>query len=135
MLISLFVRPPPLKNGDRFFPLSRLWQGLSFHYFLSCYSCAHALEFELIRRFFSHIGAPREDVLLGVGMIAPCSGPSRESAVSVDTLVEGCIFYAGTDPEKLGQSTRRQSGDLAAMGAIPAWATLALTLPESDSSG
>ena len=93
-------------------------------------------EFELIERFFSHIGHPREDVLLGVGDdCALVQVPAGENlAVSVDTLVEGVHFYAGTDPEKLGHKALAVNlSDLAAMGAIPAWATLALTLPESDS--
>jgi thiamine-monophosphate kinase len=93
-------------------------------------------EFELISRFFSRLGAKREDVILGVGddcaLLRVPAG--MELAVSVDTLVEGVHFAPHTDPESLGHKALAVNlSDLAAMGAVPAWATLALTLPDSDS--
>lgn len=91
-------------------------------------------EFELIRRFFSTCGR-RRDVLLGVGDDAALvrSPPGQELVVTVDTLVEGVHFLPGCDPRSLGHKTLAVSlSDLAAMGAEPAWATLALTLPASD---
>lgn len=93
-------------------------------------------EFELIERFFSQAGCCREDVLLGVGDdCALLQIPSGENlAISIDTLVEGIHFHPDVDPEQLGhKSLAVNLSDLAAMGAIPAWATLALTLPRSDS--
>jgi len=91
-------------------------------------------EFELIRRFFSP-PAGRSDVLLGVGddcaLLATPAGYAL--AVSIDTLVEGTHFLRGVDPESLGHKALAVSlSDLAAMGAQPAWVTLALTLPHSD---
>jgi thiamine-monophosphate kinase len=92
-------------------------------------------EFDLIRRFFADATASRADVLLGVGddcaLLQVPSGVSL--AVSMDTLVEGRHFLPGTDPESLGHKALAVNlSDLAAMGAEPAWVTLALTLPEAD---
>ncbi|MES9855560.1 MAG: thiamine-phosphate kinase [Sedimenticola sp.] len=94
-------------------------------------------EFELIRSYFSHTGPCRDDVVLGVGddcaLLLPPS--SMQLAVSIDTLVEGVHFFPGTDPESLGHKVLAVNlSDLAAMGARPAWVTLALTLPHSDAS-
>ncbi|MET0106780.1 MAG: thiamine-phosphate kinase [Sedimenticola sp.] len=92
-------------------------------------------EFELIRRFFSHQGEPRADVVVGVGddcaLLQP--PPGEQLAVSIDTLVEGVHFLQGTDPLLLGHKALAVNlSDLAAMGARPAWVTLALALPDSD---
>jgi thiamine-monophosphate kinase len=91
-------------------------------------------EFSLIRRFFSP-PASRRDVVLGVGddcaLLRVPEG--RELAVSIDTLVEGVHFLPAADPEALGHKALAVSlSDLAAMAADPAWATLALTLPQPD---
>ncbi|WP_027858986.1 thiamine-phosphate kinase [Marinobacterium jannaschii] len=91
-------------------------------------------EFELIRRYFV-TGQQHDSVALGIGddcaLLLPPAG--EQLAVSIDTLVEGTHFLPGTDPafiarRLLGAAT----SDLAAMGAQPAWLTLALTLPHSD---
>ena len=92
-------------------------------------------EFDLIQRYFSAIGGPREDVVLDIGddcaLLQVPEG--RQLAVTVDSLVEGVHFPAGCDPEALGHKALAVNlSDLAAMGAEPAWATLALTLPEAD---
>lgn len=94
-----------------------------------------ASEFQLIDRYFSALGVERADVLLGVGDdCALLQVPEGKSlAVSIDTLVEGVHFVAGVDPESLGHKTLAVNlSDLAAMGADPAWVTLALTLPQID---
>jgi thiamine-monophosphate kinase len=96
-----------------------------------------ASEFALIRRFFSAVGASRDDVLIGVG--DDCAlleiPPGLGLAVSLDTLVEGTHFFADVDPESLGHKSLAVGlSDLAAMGATPAWATLALTLPRPAES-
>jgi len=96
---------------------------------------AHLNEFDLIRRFFSHATASRPDVLLGVGDDAALVEvpPKTQLAISVDTLVSGVHFFPGVDPEALGHKALAVNlSDLAAMGAEPAWATLALTLPRAD---
>jgi thiamine-monophosphate kinase len=92
-------------------------------------------EFALIGRYFADLGAPRADVLLGVGddcaLLEVPAGLSL--AVSIDTLVAGIHFFHDCDPEAVGHKSLAVGlSDLAAMGAAPAWATLALTLPERD---
>lgn len=92
-------------------------------------------EFEIIQRFFSRAGVDRDDVVLGVGDDAALLRvpPDRELAVAMDTLVEGVHFPVGTDPAAIGHKALAVNlSDLAAMGAEPAWATLALTLPTPD---
>jgi thiamine-monophosphate kinase len=92
-------------------------------------------EFDLIGRFFVDLGASRADVLLGVGddcaLLEVPAGMTL--AVSIDTLVAGIHFFHDCDAEGLGHKSLAVGlSDLAAMGAAPAWATLALTLPERD---
>jgi len=92
-------------------------------------------EFDLIARYFSRPRVRRSDVVLGVG--DDCAllevPPGRQLAVSIDTLVEGTHFACGAEPRALGHKALAVNlSDLAAMGAEPAWATLALTLPTAD---
>jgi thiamine-monophosphate kinase len=92
-------------------------------------------EFELIERFFSRVGAARKDVALGVGDDAALLDvpAGAELVASVDTLVEGRHFPQGSDPRSIGHRALAVNlSDLAAMGATPAWATLAITLPRAD---
>lgn len=89
-------------------------------------------EFELIRRFFER---PAPSARLGVGddcaLIAP--SPGTDLAVSTDLLAEGIHFLAGTDARRLGhKSLAVNLSDMAAMGARPRWATLALALASAD---
>jgi thiamine-monophosphate kinase len=92
-------------------------------------------EFDLIARYFSRSPVTRADVVLGVGddcaLLEVPAG--RQLAVSIDTLVEGTHFARDADPHALGHKALAVNlSDLAAMGAEPAWATLALTLPAAD---
>ena len=92
-------------------------------------------EFDVIQRYFQPSRPTRADVHLGIGDdCALLSVPAgQQLAVSIDTLVENVHFLAGCDPEALGhKSLAVNLSDLAAMGAEPAWATLALTLPRVD---
>ena len=89
-------------------------------------------EFDIIRRYFTR---PVKRALLGVGddcaLIAP--EPGTVLAVSTDMLVEGRHFLAGADAAQLGHKALAVNlSDLAAMGAAPRYATLALALPEAD---
>jgi thiamine-monophosphate kinase len=53
--------------------------------------------------------------------------------VAIDTLVEGVHFPKDAEPSTIGHKALAVNlSDLAAMGAEPAWATLALTLPAAD---
>lgn len=92
-------------------------------------------EFTLIEKYFTRQPVARPDVALGVGDdCALLNVPQGQSlAVSIDTLVEGVHFLADTPPCDLGwRALAVNLSDLAAMGAQPAWATLALTLPRAD---
>lgn len=93
-------------------------------------------EFELIRHYFSEVGSDRSgSVRLSVGddcaVIAPPAG--YELVVSIDTMVEGRHFPPGTPGDKVASRLLGAAlSDLAAMAAVPACFTLALTLPETD---
>ncbi|MCW8973772.1 MAG: thiamine-phosphate kinase [Gammaproteobacteria bacterium] len=91
-------------------------------------------EFSIIERYFTS-RSHRDDVLLGVGDDAALLKlpPGMQLAVSIDTLVAGRHFPADTAAEAIGHKALAVNlSDMAAMGAEPAWATLALTLPEPD---
>lgn len=91
-------------------------------------------EFALIKRFFQQ-PTDRADVVAGVGDDAAILRPAPDSdvVVSTDTLIEGVHFPHGTAPEAVGHKALAVNlSDLAAMGADPAWVTLALTLPQID---
>ena len=93
------------------------------------------MEFELIERYFRAAGSERDDVILGVGDDAAILSPpvGHELVVSTDTLVSGVHFFSDVDPCSLGHKALAVNlSDLAAMGARPAWVTLALTLPAVD---
>jgi thiamine-monophosphate kinase len=90
------------------------------------------MEFRLIDRIRERTAQGREDVKLGIGddaaVVAPPAG--QELAIAIDTMVEGVHFPHGTNPADIGwKSLAVNLSDLAAMGASPAWALLALTLP------
>lgn len=94
-------------------------------------------EFSIINEYFADCTRKRDDVILGAGddcalLVVP---PAHELAISIDTLVAGVHFVAEVDPAALGHKALAVGlSDLAAMGAEPAWATLALTLPEVERS-
>ena len=92
-------------------------------------------EFSLIDRYFAAHPLRRPDVALGIGddcaLLIPPAG--QHLVVTMDTLVADVHFLAATDPEAIGYKALAVNlSDLAAMGAVPAWATLALTLPKAD---
>ena len=94
-------------------------------------------EFSLIKQYFEQLTSERDDVELGIGddcALLQCPA-DHVVAVSIDTLVEGIHFFADVTPETLGHKSLAVGlSDLAAMGATPAWFTLALTLPEVNDS-
>lgn len=94
-------------------------------------------EFELIHRYFStpELQPKRRDVGLGIGddcaLISVPQG--KQLAVSVDTSVAGVHFLPEAPAHSIGWRALAVSlSDLAAMGAQPAWFTLAISLPEVD---
>ena len=89
-------------------------------------------EFEIIARFFTR---PAPGAVLGVGDDAALvrAGHGMDLAVATDMLVAGRHFLLDTDPRRLGHKALAVNlSDLAAMGAQPRWALLALALPEAD---
>jgi thiamine-monophosphate kinase len=89
-------------------------------------------EFALIKRYFDK---PARSATLGVGDDAALLRPAKgmELAVSTDLLIEGRHFRAGADARRLGHKALAVNlSDMAAMGAAPRWATLALALPRVD---
>lgn len=89
-------------------------------------------EFEIIARHFTR---GTTHTKLGVGddgaLITPT--PGCELVISTDMLAEGTHFLPDTDPEDLGWKTLAVNvSDMAAMGAKPRWATLAIALPDAD---
>jgi len=94
-------------------------------------------EFDIIRRYFMRQSAQREDVVTGIGDDAAVLKvpPGQELVVCMDTLVANVHFPGNTPAAAIAhKSLAVNLSDLAAMGATPAWATLALTLPENNSS-
>jgi thiamine-monophosphate kinase len=95
-------------------------------------------EFDLINRFFlgRHAAhAAQSGVIVGIGDDAAVLAlpPETELIAAVDTIVAGRHFPEGTDARSIGHRALAVNlSDLAAMGATPAWATLALTVPSVD---
>jgi thiamine-monophosphate kinase len=92
-------------------------------------------EFALIDRYFRNCGMRRTDVRLGVGDDAALldSPAGCDLVAAIDTLVDGVHFPHGCPAASVGHRVLAVNlSDLAAMGAKPAWALLALTLPNID---
>ncbi len=92
-------------------------------------------EFDIIKDYFTHQQLMRDDVVLGIGDDAAIvSVPDRQQlVVAMDTLVAGVHFPLDTAAEDIAYKALAVNlSDLAAMGAEPAWFTLALTLPSAD---
>jgi thiamine-monophosphate kinase len=89
-------------------------------------------EFELIERYFcpstTHTVLPGGDDAALVAV-----APGMELAVSTDMLVAGRHFLEDDDAASIGhKSLAVNLSDMAAMGATPRWATLALALPHAE---
>jgi len=92
-------------------------------------------EFAVIQHFFNAQNISRKDVALGIGDDGAIITPPahQQIVITTDTLVNGVHFPAATLPYDIGyKSLAVNLSDLAAMGATPAWLTLALTLPSID---
>ncbi len=89
-------------------------------------------EFEIIRKYFSR---PARHTLLGVGDDAALLMPEAGAAlaVSTDMLLEGRHFARGAAPRLVGHKALAVNlSDMAATGATPRWAMLAIALPAAD---
>lgn len=89
-------------------------------------------EFDIIRKYFSR---PAPSAVLGVGddcaLLRPREGVLL--ALSTDMLLAGRHFLPDADPDKLGHKALAVNlSDLAAMGADPRWAMLAIAFPEAN---
>jgi thiamine-monophosphate kinase len=97
-------------------------------------------EFDLINRYFRRGAAPHDaeqGVVLGIGDDAALLRVPEGSdlVAAVDTLVAGRHFPPATDAHSVGHRALAVNlSDMAAMGAMPAWATLALTMPSADAA-
>lgn len=95
-------------------------------------------EFKLITDYFDRPNRVfRKDVLRGIGDdCAVVRVPAnKQLAVSIDTLVAGVHFPENTPASDIGHKALAVNlSDLAAAGAAPCWVTLALTLPEFNTS-
>lgn len=94
-------------------------------------------EFQLIEHYFRNKGQKRRDVELSIGDDCALVNPAdnKSIAISCDTLVENVHFLSDMPAHALGyKSLAVNLSDLAAMGAEPAWFTLALTMPSVDES-
>ena len=99
-------------------------------------------EFEIISLYFSGLSSSSsssssvaDSVQLGIGDdCALLSIPAGQRlAISIDTMVEGRHFPASALPSEIAyRAVAVAVSDLAAMGATPVAATLALTLPSAD---
>jgi thiamine-monophosphate kinase len=94
-------------------------------------------EFELIRRFFvRNAGTRRESgVILSIGDDAALLDLPKgaDLVAAVDTIVAGRHFPEDADARSIGHRALAVNlSDIAAMGATPLWATLALTMPSVD---
>lgn len=92
-------------------------------------------EFQIIKNFFTQQTVNRADVKKGIGDDCAIVSvpPLHQLAITTDTLIAGVHFPSETEPMDIGyKSLAVNLSDLAAMGAAPAWVTLALTLPDKN---
>lgn len=99
-----------------------------------------ASEFEIIEQYFSFSNnnalgsASASSTVVGVGDDAACLKLGSEHLlVATDTLVSGVHFPADAEPVDIASRALNVNlSDFAAMGAVPQWLTLALTLPDNN---
>ena len=94
-------------------------------------------EFQLIDRYCRNLGADHPETRIPVGDDAAVINvpAGMELAISVDSMVEGIHFLPDTEPAKLAHKLMAVNlSDMAAMGAIPKWATVTLTMPTQEES-
>lgn len=92
-------------------------------------------EFNIIENFFNQNPIKRLDVMLGIGDDAAIVRvpANHELVITTDTLIAGRHFPLATSAFSIGyKSLAVNLSDLAAMGATPAWITLALSMPSQN---
>jgi thiamine-monophosphate kinase len=91
-------------------------------------------EFDLIHQYFnSFVDDPT--VLVGIGddaaVVTPHAG--KNLVVATDTLISGTHYLFDTPAEAIAQKALAVNiSDMAAMGAVPRWFTLVLSMTNSD---
>ncbi|WP_111979659.1 thiamine-phosphate kinase [Algibacillus agarilyticus] len=90
-------------------------------------------EFQLIKTYFyRYVSAESAaDIIIDKGDDCALLAPVKHAlAITTDTLVEGVHFLPTISPHALGHRVLATNlSDLAAMGAMPKWFNLAITLP------
>lgn len=92
-------------------------------------------EFSAIDALVAQQTVQRDDVLWGIGDDAAVLAVRNNArlVVTMDTLVAGVHYPLDTDPADVGYKLLAVNlSDLAAMGAEPSWATLAMSWPSID---
>lgn len=89
-------------------------------------------EFDVIKKYFTFPEARDDVVLAGGDDCAIVSVPEdKQLLITTDTLISGVHFPVNTLAKDIAyKSLMVNLSDLAAMGATPAWVTLAISLPE-----
>jgi len=93
-------------------------------------------EFDLIKKYFTFPNN-RDDVLLSGGddCASVVVADDQQLMITADTLISGVHFPEQTSAADIAyKAVMVNLSDLAAMGARPAWLTLAITLPVIDDS-
>ena len=92
-------------------------------------------EFEIIEQLFRRRVRKRRNVSLGIGDDAALTRLPEgcELVTATDALVAGTHFLADAPARSVGHRCLAVNlSDIAAMGAEPLWASLALSLPKID---
>ncbi len=85
----------------------------------------------IVRRLAATFATRRRDVKVGIGHDAAVVAAPERLAVTTDVLLEDHDFRRDADPRRLGRKAMNVNlSDLAAVGARPLWAVLALGLPK-----
>jgi len=91
-------------------------------------------EATLIERYFARPSPARRGVILGIGDDAAVTRlpPGQDLVTATDAIFAGVHYPRGTPPRAIGHRCLAVNlSDLAAMGATPLWASLALSLPRA----
>ncbi len=92
-------------------------------------------EFALIKKYFQNLTDDDSSVQCGIGDDAAVIQipHNMEIVLSIDTLLEETHFPADTHPSDIAYKALAVNlSDMAAMGAVPKWVLLSISLPESD---
>jgi len=93
-------------------------------------------EFDIIKKYFTFPGSRNDVILAGGDDCAIVSPPdNKQLVITTDTLISGVHFPENALPEDIAyKAIMVNLSDLAAMGAVPAWLTLSITMPAINES-